>query len=70
MDFGEYKVGVTESGGYELLRGNNVISMFAEARIEKDRILFPLSHGTLLEISSSGISARCSNKVILLLPLP
>ncbi|MEM3660057.1 MAG: LAGLIDADG family homing endonuclease [Thermoproteota archaeon] len=54
-EFGEYKVSVTEIGEYELLKGNIVVSTFAEARIEEDRILFPLSHGTLLEISSSGV---------------
>lgn len=55
IDFGEYKVGVTESGEYELLKGNSVISTFSEAQIEEGRFLFTLGLGTLLEVSRSRV---------------
>lgn len=54
IDFGEYKVGKTENEEYELLKDNTLVSAFSEALMEEGRILFPLSHGMLLEISESG----------------
>ncbi|MBO3833092.1 MAG: LAGLIDADG family homing endonuclease [Candidatus Brockarchaeota archaeon] len=54
--FGKCKVRETESGEYELVKGTTTVGIFSEACIEERRILFPLSHGMLLEVSNEGIS--------------
>ncbi|MEM2088668.1 MAG: LAGLIDADG family homing endonuclease, partial [Thermoproteota archaeon] len=53
--FGEYEVRETESGEYEVVKGGIIIGTFSEARVEKERIIFSLSRGTLLEVSEEGI---------------
>ncbi|MEM2287191.1 MAG: LAGLIDADG family homing endonuclease, partial [Thermoproteota archaeon] len=53
--FGEYEVREAEGGGYELIRKNEVIGIFSEAKVEKGRIVFKLSHGVNLEVTEKGI---------------
>jgi len=53
--FGEYEVRKTEGGEYELVKVGIVISTFSGARVEEERILFPLSRGMLLEVSEEGV---------------
>ncbi len=53
--FGKYEVHEAESGGYELLKGGEVIGTFSQARIEEERVIFKLSHGMNLELSEKGI---------------
>lgn len=45
----------TEGGEYELVKGGIVIGKFSEARIEEERVLFPLSRGMLLEVSEGRV---------------
>ena len=52
--FGLYAVYRSQSGGYRLTKGGVEVGTFAEARIEEERVLFTLSHGTLLEVSDRG----------------
>lgn len=37
--FGEYEVREAEGGGYELLKGGEVIGTFFQAEIEEDRVI-------------------------------
>lgn len=53
--FGEYEIREAESGGYELLKGGEVIGTFTEAEIEEDRVVFKLAYGTSLEVSEKGV---------------
>jgi len=53
--FEEYKVRETESGEYELIKAGGGVGIFLETRVEKERLLFPLSRGTLLEVSEKGV---------------
>ncbi len=55
IEFGEYKVSITESEEYKLVRGDTVIATFSKAKMEEDRILFPLGLGVMLEVSKDGI---------------
>lgn len=52
--FGEYEIREAESGGYELLKGDEIIGTFTEAEIEEDRVIFKLTYGTNLEVSKEG----------------
>ncbi|MEM2688005.1 MAG: LAGLIDADG family homing endonuclease, partial [Thermoproteota archaeon] len=52
--FGEYEIRETESGKYKLIKADITIGVFSEACVEKERILFPLSCGMLLEVSKEG----------------
>jgi hypothetical protein len=52
---GKYEVREAEGGGYELLKGGEVVGIFSQARIEEDRIIFKLSHGVNLEASEKGV---------------
>lgn len=51
---GGYEVHEAEGGGYELINEGVFTGVFSEARVEKHRILFKLSHGMNLEISDRG----------------
>ncbi|MEM2100630.1 MAG: LAGLIDADG family homing endonuclease [Thermoproteota archaeon] len=53
--FGEYEVRETAGGEYELVKEGTVIGTFSEALVKKERVLFPLSQGMLLEASEVGI---------------
>ncbi|MEM4230038.1 MAG: LAGLIDADG family homing endonuclease [Thermoproteota archaeon] len=53
--FGKYEARETEDGGYELLKGGEVIGIFSKARVEENRIVFHLSHGVNLEVSGRGV---------------
>ncbi|MEM3659876.1 MAG: LAGLIDADG family homing endonuclease [Thermoproteota archaeon] len=48
--FEKYEVREAEGGGYELLKGGEVIGIFSEAKVEEGRIVFKLSKGMSLEI--------------------
>ncbi|MEM3026895.1 MAG: hypothetical protein QXP19_05200, partial [Thermoproteota archaeon] len=52
--FGEYEIRKTEKEEYEVLKKGELIGKFSKAIIEEDRFLFPLSRGTLLEVSEEG----------------
>ncbi|MBO3753803.1 MAG: LAGLIDADG family homing endonuclease [Candidatus Brockarchaeota archaeon] len=52
--FREYEVREAE-GGYELLKEGEAVGIFSEAKVEKDRIVFKLSHGMNLEGSEKGV---------------
>lgn len=52
--FGEYEVHETESGEYGLIKAGGVVGLFSDARVEEEKILFPLSRGMLLEVSGEG----------------
>ena len=51
---GEYEVSRMTDGDYELRRGGLVVGSFKEVTVEKDRVIFPLSRDTNLEISEKG----------------
>ncbi|MBO3798057.1 MAG: LAGLIDADG family homing endonuclease [Thermoproteota archaeon] len=53
--FGEYEVHETGSNEYKLIKAGVAIGVFSEARVEEERILFPLSRGMLLEVSKEGV---------------
>jgi hypothetical protein len=53
--FGDYEIYESKSGGYKLLKSGEIIGVFAGTKIEEDRIIFKLSHGTNLEVSEKGI---------------
>jgi hypothetical protein len=52
--FGEHEVRETASGGYELSKGGMVVGSFGSGRVDPDRVVFPLSRGTWLEVSEQG----------------
>ncbi|MEM2089050.1 MAG: LAGLIDADG family homing endonuclease [Thermoproteota archaeon] len=54
--FGKYEVREVKGGGYELLKGGEVIGIFSKAKIEEDRIVFQLSHGVNFEISEKRVT--------------
>lgn len=53
--FGEYEVHETGSNEYKLIKASVTVGVFSEARVEEERILFPLSRGMLLEVSKEGV---------------
>lgn len=53
--FGEYGVRGAEDKKYGLVKRGEVIGMFSEAHIKKDRILFPLSRGYYLKYQREGL---------------
>ncbi|MBO3797501.1 MAG: LAGLIDADG family homing endonuclease [Thermoproteota archaeon] len=55
LTFGEYGVRETKSGEYELVKKDTTVGVFSKACIEKERVLFLLSRGTLLEVSERGV---------------
>jgi len=52
--FGGHEVRELSTGGYELSKGGVVVGSFRSGRIDPDRVVFPLSHGTWLEVSDRG----------------
>jgi len=52
--FREYEVYKAKDSGYELVKEGVVVGSFSDARVEKNRVVFLLSHGTLLEVSEKG----------------
>ncbi len=52
--FGGYEMYKSKDGGYELAKGDLAVGTFSDVSIEKDRVVFPLSHGMLLEVSERG----------------
>ncbi|MEM3660711.1 MAG: hypothetical protein QXU11_09955 [Thermoproteota archaeon] len=51
----EQRAWETESDEYKLIKAGVTIGVFSKARVEEERILFPLSHGMLLEVSKEGV---------------
>ena len=51
----EYEVRETSAGGYALSRGGIMVGDFRSGRIDPDRVTFPLSRGTWLEVSNQGV---------------
>ncbi|MEM4610892.1 MAG: hypothetical protein QW190_08400 [Thermoproteota archaeon] len=61
--FEKYEVREAEGGGYELLKGGEVIGIFSEAKVEEGRIVFKLSKGMSLEILERKVRGNtCSRK--------
>lgn len=67
--FGEYKVCETENGEYELIKVGSIVGVFSEAHAEEERILFPLSRGMLLEVSSEGVREIATPEKVILFGL-
>jgi len=59
--FGEYEVHKTEVGEYELIKMGIIVGVFSEARVEEERILFPLSHGIAHAANPEGVRSSCSS---------
>jgi len=53
--FGEYELFRVERGKYELIKGGVVVGTFSDAQVDRERVLFPLSRGMLLEVSENGV---------------
>ena len=53
--FGKYELFRVERGKYELIKGGVVVGTFSDAQVDRERVLFPLSRGMLLEVSENGV---------------
>jgi len=60
--FGEYEVRKSESGGYALCKSGEVVGAFSGAKVERERVVFELSHGMNLEVSDKGVRGRLGSE--------